>query len=397
MAERKGSGGDGDGHEPVESGQQDDRSRVDEERETPAGGTADETEVDGTDLNDDDNTDDGRIPGSTDAEGRAEVIAFRGRGSGSGDGSSEVDDETELLDDDEDPDDEDLDLEDLEDPVDISAVQADDELLDALGGMESEDSADEGGTGANLDALLVAWRRDVDSEPIGDLVDTDTAVAAIGEGTGSPRRRKRRHLVPIASAAAVLMIAFTGVGVAARDAMPGDALWGVTQVLYTDYARSAQAASTAEEQLEKANTAWDNGKHQRAEAALKRARAQMRAVESDQNLSDLRAAHRSLSAKFDRRTESSRNSSAPPTSSSENSASSPSLPPSPTRPPGNPPPSSSQTPSTTPSMPSTSSETPSSGSTTTSVPSRTSGSTSDGSSSPWSRDTSEDTNGILQP
>lgn len=59
-----------------------------------------------------------------------------------------------------------------ETPVDLAAVQADDALLDMLGGngRVSDDAQAR---------VLVAWRRDVDSEPIGELVDTDTALAAI--------------------------------------------------------------------------------------------------------------------------------------------------------------------------------------------------------------------------
>lgn len=384
MAERKGSGGDGDGHEPVESGQQDDRARVEDEREVPRGDVADdETELDEAELSEHD-TDGERSREPADVEGTAdaEIIAFRGRAH---------DSVAEETDSDEEPDDEEL--ADLgEEPVDLSAVQADDELLDALGGTDPELAGER--TEPDLDVLLVAWRQDVDAAPIGDLVDTDTAVAAIAEGSRVPRRRKRRHLVPVATAAAVLMITFTGVGVAARDAMPGDALWGVTQVLYTDYARSAQAASTAQEQLDKASTAWENGRSRQAEAALRRAHEQMRTVEAAQGLSDLRAAHRSLSAKFERTEETSESSSSQPTSSSQLPPPSPTHQPSPTVPPS--PPSPSQPPTTTPSAPTTSPDEPSNPTTTPSPPSRTSGSTSSGSgSSPWS--STEDSGGLFPP
>jgi len=48
-----------------------------------------------------------------------------------------------------------------------AAVQADDALLDAP--PEDSDS--------RLVQALVAWRREVDAEPIGQLVDVDTALA----------------------------------------------------------------------------------------------------------------------------------------------------------------------------------------------------------------------------
>ncbi len=60
---------------------------------------------------------------------------------------------------------------------DLSAVQADDKLLDALG------SATPGAAGSlvddELNAILLAWRGEVESVGFGDLVDTDTAVAVI--------------------------------------------------------------------------------------------------------------------------------------------------------------------------------------------------------------------------
>lgn len=68
------------------------------------------------------------------------------------------------------------------DPVldDLSAVQADDLLLDSLG------SALPGTAGHlvddELNALLVGWRNDVEAPDIPDLVDTDTAIATIKAG-----------------------------------------------------------------------------------------------------------------------------------------------------------------------------------------------------------------------
>lgn len=60
-------------------------------------------------------------------------------------------------------------------PFDLRAAAADDDLLDMLGGNATDRSEAD----AELARVLVAWRRDVDTEPIGELVDTDTALAAI--------------------------------------------------------------------------------------------------------------------------------------------------------------------------------------------------------------------------
>lgn len=353
MAERRDSGDSDDGRYSVESGQQDDRSHT--------GAHEDGTGAPNTDHDGGDRPEPSRETRQTDegitAEPGGEVIDFRSRVNSATDhgGAFEFADTV-----DEDSD---------EEPVDLAQLQADDELLDRLGATDPEiDSA--GSKNTDLESLLVAWRRDVDSTPIDELVDAERAAHAISEGRGgrtNPRIRKRRHLVPVASAAAVLMIAFTGVSVAARDATPGDALWGVAQVLYTDHARSAKAASLAESQLENASKEWENGNRDAAQHALERAEKQLSTVDPGDQLSDLQAAHASLSAKFDRRPEIPPvGSSEPSTSSERSSATQPTKLPTETSVPKPPVP----TPSTGPSTPSSSPDEP----TESSTPSESSGS-----------------------
>jgi hypothetical protein len=197
-----------------------------------------------------------------------------------------------------------------EEPVDLAALQADDALLDALGGTNPEVPARDDHQVPDLETLLVAWRRDVDAAPIGDLIDVDAAVVAIAEGR-RPSHAHRRYLVPLATAAAVLMIAFTGVGLAARNALPGDMLWGVAQVLYTDHAREVQAATSARIELANANAAFLQGDRVAAEAALERAQEQMRQVDAEHGLAELRSAQASLAAKVDAGDSTSASSSSP--------------------------------------------------------------------------------------
>ncbi|MGI8530943.1 MAG: hypothetical protein ACR2KO_15870, partial [Geodermatophilaceae bacterium] len=64
---------------------------------------------------------------------------------------------------------------------DLAAVQADDALLDELGTDSTPSDAD-------VARALLAWRRDVDAEPIPRGVDVDTALAIV-------RARSRRSLV----------------------------------------------------------------------------------------------------------------------------------------------------------------------------------------------------------
>ncbi|QFZ23412.1 anti-sigma-D factor RsdA [Saccharothrix syringae] len=173
---------------------------------------------------------------------------------------------------------------------DLAGIRADDALLDALGGRDPRQS--EALVDDELNALLLAWRRDVDSRPVGELVDTDTAVATIA--AARPQPRPRRYLIPLASAAAVLAIAFTGVSLVARDAQPGDALWGLTRVLYSDHARSIEAAVAVRTDLDTANAALREGRYREAATALEKAGAFLPSVSEDDERDVLTQRHESL-------------------------------------------------------------------------------------------------------
>jgi hypothetical protein len=184
--------------------------------------------------------------------------------------------------------------------ADLSAVQADDALLDALGGSDPKIT---GGLGdLELNALLLAWRRDIDSEPLAELVDLDTAMTIVKEATLAHKRgqrgRRQRVLIPVAAAAAVLAIAFSGTSVAARHAQPGDTLWGLTKVLYGDHARSVEAAAEAKSDLEKANIAIADNRLDDARKALNDAQRALNQVATEDDLSQLMEQHRQLSAQL---------------------------------------------------------------------------------------------------
>ncbi|MGW4483804.1 anti-sigma-D factor RsdA [Amycolatopsis sp. NPDC004368] len=183
---------------------------------------------------------------------------------------------------------------------DLTAIQADDALLDALGGT---DPAIADGLGdQELNALLLAWRRDIDSEPLAELVDVDTAVTTVKTASlarkHSGRGRRRRYLVPVAAACAAVAIAFAGTGLAARDAQPGDTLWGLTKVLYTDHAHSVEAAAAAKLDLEKANLALADNRLADARKALDDAQAALNQVTDDENRDQLIEQHRQLAAQL---------------------------------------------------------------------------------------------------
>jgi hypothetical protein len=184
--------------------------------------------------------------------------------------------------------------------TDLSSIQADDALLDVLGGADSRVA--DGLGDHELSALLLAWRRDVDSEALPELVDTETAVTTVRTAAvahSARGRGRRRMLVPVAAAAAVLAIGFTGTALAARDAQPGDTLWGLSKVLYADHARSVEAAASVRIDLEAAHLAIAQQRYEDARAALDEAEEALEGVTGEDELAKLRARHTELMAQLD--------------------------------------------------------------------------------------------------
>ena len=174
-------------------------------------------------------------------------------------------------------------------PVDLAAVQADDALLDLIGrGGHAPADADE-----ELTRVLVAWRHEVHAEPFGELVDTNRALEVIHSAC-QPVRGRNPLFGSIAVAAAVLVIAFSSVGLVAKAAQPGDPLWGVTQVLYRDYARSVETAAVVRTELNEARTALKAGDPDRARASLQRVQTQLPTIGEGEGRTDLTARHRQL-------------------------------------------------------------------------------------------------------
>lgn len=175
-------------------------------------------------------------------------------------------------------------------PADLAALQADDALLDLIGsgGHTPSDSDDE------LTRVLAAWRREVHAEPIKEVVDTSTAMSVIRAAARRPAQRRNPVYGSAAAAAAVLVIAFSGVGLVAKSAQPGDHLWGVTQVLYSDYARSVETAAAVRTELDEAKVALNQGHPERARAALAHVQQQLPAVGESEGHTDLSALRRQL-------------------------------------------------------------------------------------------------------
>src|ERR1700716_2367866 len=111
-------------------------------------------------------------------------------------------------------------LDEVGEPLDLVAVQADDELINALAAGMTVSSPGLTGYGPDdrVAAILAAWKADVDVEPIPQIVDVDTAVSAV-LAARRPARRPRR-LAPVAAAAAVVVLALGGVSLGSYNAGP---------------------------------------------------------------------------------------------------------------------------------------------------------------------------------
>lgn len=169
-------------------------------------------------------------------------------------------------------------------PVDVIQVRADDALIAALSGageLRVDDPVDE-----RLAGLLRSWREDVQgAEPDFPLIDVSAATAAVAT---APRPRARQSpFGPWATAAAVLVVAFVGLGLAAKGAEPGDALWNVTKVLYSEKARSVEAAATVRSKLDEASNAIKTGDITAAMVALEEAKTKLPVIAVEDGQQDL--------------------------------------------------------------------------------------------------------------
>jgi Anti-sigma-D factor RsdA to sigma factor binding region len=188
------------------------------------------------------------------------------------------------------------DIEDDDEPVDLVALQADDELINALA---SGLSVSGGGSGPDTDdtvaAILASWKAEVDAEPIPDLVDLDTAVATL-QAARRPSGRAR-HLVPVAAAAAGLVILLGGVSLGSYSAQPEDTLWPVAKVLFAERADSVEAAGRVEERIARAKRAIAAGQPALAEQELKAAAADLAVVRPEEGRTELVEVQAFLAAK----------------------------------------------------------------------------------------------------
>jgi hypothetical protein len=186
-----------------------------------------------------------------------------------------------------------------EDDLDIDALLAvwkDDLLLDAIGGASSEcdrpDVPFDVSADRQLIAALLSWRRSIESDPLAtvcpDLVG-DSAICGL---------RRHKFRVPLVSTlAAAVLLAFTAL--AAYGATPDEALWPVTEVLYSQHAASVRAADDAGAAQAQAEAAMVSGRKRAAEAALHAAASRIPQVRGEDGQTKLQTRQHDLERQFD--------------------------------------------------------------------------------------------------
>ena len=214
--------------------------------------------------------------------------------------------------------------EDAELPLDLAAVRADDDLIEALAaGLVPPPSGHRDPTDVEgeLIALLAGWVADVRPEsllhPVGRPVavqlrtpaapepdDEDEPLAAVGSPPTGRSLLEYEDAEPVAAsrwhsrgarpyllraAAALVAIALIGSGVVVRsyDAHPGDSLWLVAKVVFPAKSRSVEAATVVSTALNTARVALETGRIEEARAAFQTVRDQLGNVDDADGRAEL--------------------------------------------------------------------------------------------------------------
>ncbi|GAA1481719.1 hypothetical protein GCM10009624_21590 [Gordonia sinesedis] len=166
------------------------------------------------------------------------------------------------------------------DALDFAEVQFDDAFLEALSHDRPTPTRDD--TEYQLAALLSGWRQDVVATPAPDGPSVDDVEHAIA--AAQPTRRASgvvRSLRIAAGAAAVAIVAAAGLTVMSKGAQPGDPLWGVKKVAFSQEASETQAAYDVRASLEGAEAAIAAGDTAKAASLIARAQSKMGPVDGD--------------------------------------------------------------------------------------------------------------------
>lgn len=144
------------------------------------------------------------------------------------------------------------------DPIDVGAVRRDDAFLDDLSAGRAADVAD--GAEYELASLLAQWRTESRAGSIPTTPTITDVEAAIARANERERRGGlSRRLRIVSGAAAILAVAGAGLLVLSEGSQPGDPLWGVKQVVFSEEAQQTQARVNVEENLAAAKRALAAG------------------------------------------------------------------------------------------------------------------------------------------
>ncbi|WP_353109244.1 anti-sigma-D factor RsdA [Gordonia sp. (in: high G+C Gram-positive bacteria)] len=169
-------------------------------------------------------------------------------------------------------------------PIDVGAVGRDDTFIDDLAAGRPTPVADD--VEYDLAVMITAWRSDALSAPIPaepTLAQIDDAMK-VREGRGSLSRRLRI----VSGAAAIMAVLGAGLMVLSEGAEPGDPLWAVKQVVFSEQAEQTQARVNVEDNLRAAEAAFRAGDEDKARELISKAESDLGPVNDKDMASKLR-------------------------------------------------------------------------------------------------------------
>ena len=170
------------------------------------------------------------------------------------------------------------------DPVDLGAVGHDEAFISDLAVGRPTPVSDD--SEYQLAAMITAWRTDALSAPIPaepTLGQIDAAIA-VQTGRGSMSRRLRI----VSGAAAILAVFGAGLMVMSEGAEPGDPLWSVKQVVFSEQAKQTQARVNVEDNLDAAKAAYESGDEQMGRTYIARAELELGPIGDADKIAEFR-------------------------------------------------------------------------------------------------------------
>ncbi|WP_346764554.1 anti-sigma-D factor RsdA [Rhodococcus sp. HNM0569] len=169
-------------------------------------------------------------------------------------------------------------------PTDVAAVRRDDAFVDAIAGdgPVATDSPEQ----YELALLLTNWRADALSAPMPAGPTLDEVVAAMPTQRESRRLRVVR---PFAGAAAAAALVLGGATMVSVNAEPGDPLWGVKSVVFSQQADATLARTDVRADLDAAEAALAAGELDRAGVLIDSASLRLADIRDDGVRAELQA------------------------------------------------------------------------------------------------------------